>query len=384
MKITYLANIRLPTQKAHGLQIMKTCEALAKEGVEVNLVVPTRHNKITEDPFSFYGVDSCFTITKIKTPDLVAFGFLGFVFSLICFAERSIWYSFWNKGDVWYSRDLLLASLMAIFCSHVVWESHEGKTGLLVAWLRLRQVKLVVITEGGKTFYQERGFSPENILVAPDAVDVTTFNSALSITEARQKVGLSQLNSNQKIVAYVGSVALYDWKGVDVFLSGLGLAIKQNASIVGLVVGGTAVDHQNLIKQFELSDLVAEQKIIFVPQVKPALVPAYLRAASILVIPNKKGNQVSEQFTSPMKLFEYMASGVPIISTDVPAIVEVLNEDIAYVVPANNGEALAQAIAEILRNEAAANNKATKAQVVVDRYSWANRGQELVNFLNHV
>jgi hypothetical protein len=42
MKILYLADIRLPTEKAHGLQIMKTCEALAKQGVVVTLLVPSK------------------------------------------------------------------------------------------------------------------------------------------------------------------------------------------------------------------------------------------------------------------------------------------------------------------------------------------------------
>ena len=51
MKITYLANIRLPTEKAHGIQITKMCESFASLGHEVTLVVPDRVSAITTDPF---------------------------------------------------------------------------------------------------------------------------------------------------------------------------------------------------------------------------------------------------------------------------------------------------------------------------------------------
>ncbi|HRY62339.1 MAG TPA: hypothetical protein P5056_01035 [Candidatus Paceibacterota bacterium] len=62
MKISYLANIRIPTDRAHGIQIMKTCEALSSQGVVVELVVPSRKNSIKEDPFSYYQVKENFKI----------------------------------------------------------------------------------------------------------------------------------------------------------------------------------------------------------------------------------------------------------------------------------------------------------------------------------
>ena len=56
MKILYLAQIRLPTEKAHGIQIMKTCEAFAEQGAEVVLVVPSHRGDIRQDPFEYYRV----------------------------------------------------------------------------------------------------------------------------------------------------------------------------------------------------------------------------------------------------------------------------------------------------------------------------------------
>ena len=51
MKILYIANARIPTEKAHGIQIIKTCEAFVEFGHKVELVLPWRFNRIKENIF---------------------------------------------------------------------------------------------------------------------------------------------------------------------------------------------------------------------------------------------------------------------------------------------------------------------------------------------
>ena len=66
MKILYIANARMPTEKAHGIQIMKTCEAFAELGHEVELILPWRFNPIKEDIFEYYNVKKNFKIKKYR------------------------------------------------------------------------------------------------------------------------------------------------------------------------------------------------------------------------------------------------------------------------------------------------------------------------------
>ena len=56
IKIFYLANARIPTEKAHGIQIMKMCEALAEQSCELELVIPRRINRLKIDGFEYYKV----------------------------------------------------------------------------------------------------------------------------------------------------------------------------------------------------------------------------------------------------------------------------------------------------------------------------------------
>ncbi|HEY4495192.1 MAG TPA: hypothetical protein VJC01_01940, partial [Candidatus Paceibacterota bacterium] len=60
MKLIYITNSRIPTTKAQGFQIMKMCEALARESVDVELWIPRRINPIKDLPFNYYNVRESF------------------------------------------------------------------------------------------------------------------------------------------------------------------------------------------------------------------------------------------------------------------------------------------------------------------------------------
>src|SRR4051812_5835845 len=75
MKIIYLANIRLPTEKAHGLQIVQMCEAFADTRANVTLIVPHRYNpmKLNADVWTHYGVTQNFEIQRVWCVDVFRF-----------------------------------------------------------------------------------------------------------------------------------------------------------------------------------------------------------------------------------------------------------------------------------------------------------------------
>src|SRR5687768_11553111 len=106
MKIKYIANIRLPTEKAHGVQIMKMCEAFALAGADVELIVPRRRSIIHEDPFTYYGVRKNFSITKLFTVDLIGvIPRLGFWVESIFFSLSLILHLRAQKSAIFYSRN---------------------------------------------------------------------------------------------------------------------------------------------------------------------------------------------------------------------------------------------------------------------------------------
>ena len=75
MRLLYCANIRLPTEKAHGLQIMQNCEAFADAGADVSLWVARRWDKSAlgqvRDVWAHYGVKRNFALRRLPTIDLI-------------------------------------------------------------------------------------------------------------------------------------------------------------------------------------------------------------------------------------------------------------------------------------------------------------------------
>jgi glycosyltransferase involved in cell wall biosynthesis len=106
-------------------------------------------------------------------------------------------------------------------------------------------------------------------------------------------------------------------------------------------------------------------------------------AADILVLPNTSNSMISN-FTSPLKLFEYMTTGKPIVSSDLPAIKEILTDgENAVLVKAGNAKALASGIRRLLMDETLAEKISLQAQIDVHQFTWERRAQNILTFLNH-
>ena len=122
----------------------------------------------------------------------------------------------------------------------------------------------------------------------------------------------------------------------------------------------------------------------FVGQVDPTQVPALLRSVDVLALPNTPG-RASSAYTSPLKLFEYMASGRPIVASDLPALREVLGPDTnAVLVEAGNPEALASGLARVLGDPALASRLAAQARDNVREWTWDKRAWRLDALLSGV
>ena len=363
MNLLYIANIRLPTEKAHGLQIMKTCEALAALGVGVTLLVPAMSTNV-EDPFTYYEVERSFTI---KTA-LVWRGFLGprfhFLFQTISFSVRAWWYARRHPTEVLFSRDeavLLVASLGA---KRAVWESHTGSWNFAARRVVRRAAQVVVLTHAAQEFYTKNGVPVDKLVVVPDGVSLEAFAHPESKEVARARLGLPPVAS---IALYAGRVD--GWKGVETLCAAAGLL---PTDVLVVVIGGSPTQVEDLQKH--------HPRVRFLGARPYAELPDNQAAADVLVLPNTGKDAVSVSFTSPLKLFTYMASGKPIVASDVPSLREVLSEKNAFFATPDDPAAFAQVILAALHAPDAV-RRAQQAQSDVAAYTWLKRGEKLLTCL---
>lgn len=363
MKLYYIANARIPTEKAHGIQIMKMCEAFASHGVEVTLVVPRRFNHIKSDPFEYYSVKDNFKIKYIFTIDVVKMGKLGFFIESSLFAVSSVLYCLFKNSDNIYSRDELPLYFLSFLGKRFYWESHTFKNSFVSRRVLKCSTKTITITKNLKEEYNN-----QNILVSSDAVDLDFFDIRLSKEEARSELGLPL---NKRIVLYTGH--LYPWKGAHILRDASRYLSKD---IVVVFVGGTTEDIAGFKNKAD-----ALKNIIVTGHKLYKDIPKYLKAADVLVLPNSGQEDISRKYTSPMKLFEYMASGRPIIASDLKSTREVLNESNSYLIESDNPRLLASTIEGVLSKDTA---KITmRAYEDVKRDTWIKRAESILTFITH-
>ncbi|HCB35633.1 MAG: hypothetical protein A2W52_01670 [Candidatus Taylorbacteria bacterium RIFCSPHIGHO2_02_49_25] len=365
-KLFYIANARLPTEKAHGMQIMKSCEALARAGLNVELLVPRRKNPMQGNPYEYYSVEKDFTITMLPALDTVRFGKLGFLLELFSFLAAARLYTLGKHGVI-YTRE----TAAGLFFPAFALETHifpASMNAFRRAVFR-RAGAHFVLTSFIKRELMRIGVPEERIAIAPDAVDLSLFGVPFSRESARKTL---RLPSDKKIALYAGSFFLYDWKGVDVFLEAA-KAFGDEFSFV--LVGGNAQEVR------EAQNAWGGSNTLFLGYQPPKSIPAYLKAADILVIPNKKGSTASEHYTSPLKLFEYMASERPIVASRLPSLEEVVNErDVAFFEP-NSAKDLARALRLVMGDTALAESLAQSARRKVEAYTWDTRMKNISDAL---
>lgn len=372
-KLYYLAGTALPTEKAHGLQIMKTCAALAgqalsAQGLEVTLLAPKRGVK---DLWAYYQMPATFAVEWAPfklAPQLGRFGYWWGAWRFAWWARRKIKQT---GPDLILVRDPLPALLASFSGRPVFWESHEPKNNWLFRLVAKRATGIVAISGGIKNFLTERLAVPaEKISVVPDAADVEAIQALADDKNIwRQKLKLAL---DKKIVLYTGH--LYDWKGADT----LARAAKLLPSdVLVVLVGGTT----EAIADFQ-ARFGAISNLLLVGHQPAVDIPAWLKASDVLVLPNSGKQLISSTFTSPLKLFEYLAAGRAIVASDLPSLREILTDDNCFFVRADDEVALAQGILAVLANPVLAATKAGKAAALAKNFSWTKRAEKLIKIFN--
>lgn len=366
MKFLYIANIRIPTEKAHGAQIMKTCEAMAKIGSIEALIVSNRKSPITNDSLEYYGIKTPFPIERAAVLDTVKWGRLGFWIESLSFVWSARLKARAHANSLLYGRDELVMWLITLFTNRsFVWESHTGAWNFAARSVARRAKAIVVISHGLKDWYIEKGISAEKIVVAPDGIDLASFEEIEAPEVARARLGLP----NTFTALYVGR---FDgWKGAETVCKASRL-LSESVQVV--LIGGEP--DQVALMQHNYPNV---RFLGFHPYSE---LPNNLSAADVLLLPTSAKDEIGARFTSPMKLFAYLAARKPIIAADVPSSREVLQESDAIFVLPDNPDALAEAIMRVAEMTSVERiSLAESAHNRASAYTWDARARILQELL---
>lgn len=370
LRIVYLSSACIPSRTANSIHVMKMSQALARVGHDVNLIAPDQQKGREQYPgnvWHYYGVEQGFEI---------AFG------PWLSMKGRGYWYG-WQAArmalrwgaDIVYGRNLAACTFAALRGMPVVFETHSPveDDGPLAHFLFRRLLKarafshLVVITEALARHYAEKW--PElrgRINVAPDGAD--------PLPDTLQPVNL-QTDGERLQVGYTGH--LYHGKGAEHVL-----AVAQACPEFDFhLVGGTERDLARWQERTDLPDNLTLHG--YRPH---AEIPAYLIAFDVVLLPNQLevhscgGSQDIGRWTSPLKLFEYMAARRAIICSDVPVLQEIADHEVNMLVCRHDSaEDWAVALRRLARDTQLRERLGAEARTQLEaRYSWQARAQRVI------
>jgi glycosyltransferase involved in cell wall biosynthesis len=180
-------------------------------------------------------------------------------------------------------------------------------------------------------------------------------------------------------ILYVGKFD--DRKGVRLLVQAMTLLPEFRLTLVG----GSESQCRDL-REFARSKGIPDDRLHLPGYVEPARIRELSERARVGACPLPGANSsVAEFFTSPMKVLEMMASGTPIVASDLPSVREILRHDeTALLVTPNDPPALAAGLRRLLTDRALAARLRSRALLEVQAYSWESRAQKLLDFVTCV
>ncbi len=393
MKLLYVANVRLPTEKAHGLQIVQNCEAFADAGAEVTLWAARRVNtpelRAVRDVWAHYGIRRNFALRRLPCVDLIALvpertdalARLIFLLQLFTFTLSALVGALFASADIFYSRDdLVLLALSLIKPRRMLaYEAHtlaQGRGGRALQRRVVRRVgHVVAVTRKLADDLIALGADADQVQVAHDGIRRERFTSVPDQAEARREIGWA---SDAFVVGYVGRLQTMAMdKGVGVLVEALA---KVGGCTLALVGGPDETAAELRQRWIELGQDAARFR--YAGQVAPERVPLYLSAFDVCAMPFPWTTHFA-YYASPIKLFEYMASRRPLVASNLPSIAEVVADgESALLVPSADVDALADAIRRLRDDPALRQRLADRAYaLVMDRYTWDARAAAILKAL---
>tara|TARA_B100000315_G_C14580951_1_gene590446 strand:+ start:2316 stop:3449 length:1134 start_codon:yes stop_codon:yes gene_type:complete len=364
MKISYISYSIIPSKTANSIQVMKMCQAFAKMGHKVELLAPRIKNSLeteVNDIYEYYNVRNCFEIKRLFHPKAFLFGPLLYLILILVMINRS-------KPNIVYSR-YIGGTFLAIICGYkTIFESHYPITygkriyGKIFDYCSKNPLflQLIVISKPLKNVYSKNSFIKSKIFVAADGAEENK-----TIIPIKNWVG----RQNILQVGYVGH--LYRGKGMEIIIS-----ISRFLHDIDFhIIGG----FENDIKYWETKE--PSSNIHFHGFINQSKIPSYLNIFDIVLLPNqyhvsphnvnfKTHNVNISEFTSPLKMFEYMAAKKAIISSDLPVLREVLNNNNSILVKPSDIKSWINAI-NLLRNKSLRDQLSTCAyNDFIDNYTW--------------
>jgi glycosyltransferase involved in cell wall biosynthesis len=397
LRLVYFAPADIQLARVDRICIVKFCEAIADRGGAVSLV-SIRINVLESEPtatrtiWDVFGVRRPFELLSVgiplgqkgmETPMGRALLRMARTLTYPVIAVRLMLRQRRSPGvTVLYAKNyglvpgLLLAKRLPRERALVLFEAHVPPHGRLQSWALKSADGVVCNGHAIRQVLLERGaIAPDRSISVHQGFSQEAYpvgDRAELQRAARLKLGWSQTD---KVVVYTGKV-YWGYAEVDSLLH----AASQLASDgIRMVLVGGRVDHAQRWRDEATRRGI--MNVTFAGFVAPSEIADYQVAGDVLV--SCYPSDIStKDFLSPGKLFEYMASGTPIVAAEYASLREILrHEHNALLVEPDKPDLLAQAVRRLVDDQGLAARLGDQARRDAEQYTWAARAETVAGFV---
>lgn len=385
-RIVVVAPTQIPSRRANSVQVMKMAQALVVSGHEVYLLAPEMNSQRDgrardwDSLARHYGLHARFPVEWIGVSRNMRKYDYGW---------RAVSQARSLEADYLYTRLPQAAALASWRGIPTIFEVHDMPQGLIGPRLfrrllvnrRIRRIVLISEALKGDISRQfDTVLQPPRTIVAADGVDLERYRELPEPPAARRSLnrepGLS-LPEGSFTAGYTGH--LYAGRGTRMLLD----LARRLPQISFLIAGGEPGAVEMLKAEARRRGLSNVHLTGFVPN---ADLPRYQAACDFLLMPYQKRVAASSggdiaRYLSPMKLFEYLACGRVILSSDLPVLREVLTLENAVFLPPEDAAAWCAAIDELCNLPEARAELSRQARRTAQNYSWDARAERLLSGL---
>ena len=228
-------------------------------------------------------------------------------------------------------------------------------------------------SQGLREIYSRLGIVGRNPIVAPNGFERKVFEGECDVSSLRMRLGLPL---DRKIVCYCGNTQR--GRGLEILVR----TAAQMPEVEFLIVGGRERDNalwremarQSRAGNFRMEGFVRQQEV-----------PSILLTSDVLVMPYSSGVTIRDgteagESTSPLKLFEYMAAGKPIVATGIPSVLEILKPgENSVVTPPDDEEEFIRTLGLMLADSELRARISEGARSDATEYTWEKKVEKIID-----
>jgi glycosyltransferase involved in cell wall biosynthesis len=245
-------------------------------------------------------------------------------------------------------------------------EKHGSKISLIAAGLSETlnykySDRIIAVTPNIKNYIKTKyQISDNKIFVVENGSNIDLF-SPKSRTQA---IGELCLDIDRQYICAVCSFHM--WQGIEYLIQATPHILNECPGACLLIVGDGLMKEKWTQLAF---DLGISDRVIFPGTIAYEKVPVYINASDVCVVykkPLKSGY-------SPLKLYEYMACGKPVVASRVEGFEILEQNDAGITIEPENPEELSKAIIKLLKDEKLRYEMGTNGrEYVINNHSWAS------------